>query len=258
MKTRRLSISPIALRLLVLLAILVAWEAVPRLGLAPKVLIAPLSATLSVGFEKAGMFAQALALTMTEIALGLVIAYGLGGVIGLVLGAVRPLRGTVLPLVSSIYAVPFVVIYPLLTAWTGIGPESKVIFAGVYGLFPMVLATAAGVQTVDYALVRAARSMGAKPHQILLEILVPAAFPSILSGLRLGGALVAIGVVVAEMLAATGGIGFLITQSRTMFQTAEVYFGILLVLVVAGLLDWCIGYIERRMTAWQPRKATPQ
>src|SRR3546814_707388 len=187
MKTRRLSISPSALRRVVLLAILVAWEAVPRLGLAPKVLIAPLSATLSVGFEKAGMFAQALALTMTEIALGLVIAYGLGGVIGLVLGAVRPLRGTVLPLVSSIYAVPFVVIYPLLTAWTGIGPVSKVIFAGVYGLFPMVLATAAGVQTVAHAQVHAARTMGAKTHQITFEIPVPAAFPSILSGLRTGG-----------------------------------------------------------------------
>src|SRR3546814_17359542 len=117
MKTRRLSISPSALRRVVLLAILVAWEAVPRLGLAPKVLIAPLSATLSVGFEKAGMFAQALALPMTEIALGLVIAHGLGGVIGLVLGAVRPLSGTVSPLVSLFYTFPFVFTYRRRSWW---------------------------------------------------------------------------------------------------------------------------------------------
>lgn len=255
---RRPMVGPVTLRFLVLFAILAAWEAVPRLGLAPKVLIAPLSATLAVGFKEADVFAQALAVTLTEISLGLIIAYGGGGLIGLVLGAVKPLRVTILPLVSSIYAVPFVVIYPLVTAWTGIGPESKVIFGGIYGLFPMVLATAAGVQTVDYTLIRAARSMGANSRQILFQILVPAAFPSILSGLRLGGALVAIGVVVAEMLAATGGLGFLITQNRTMFRTPEVYFGIFLVLVIAGLIDTTIGLVERRLATWQPKRATLQ
>jgi NitT/TauT family transport system permease protein/taurine transport system permease protein len=198
-----------------------------------------------------------LLVTLSEIALGLVIAYVLGGFIGLILGSVRPLRGTVLPLVSSLYAVPFVVIYPLLTAWIGIGPESKVIFAGVYGFFPMVLATAAGMQMIDATLIRAARSMGATRMQILLQVFVPAAFPAILSGLRLGGALVTIGVIVAEMMAATDGIGFLITQNRTMFKTPEVYFGILLAVVIAGLLDWSIGLIERRMAVWQPRKVSP-
>jgi NitT/TauT family transport system permease protein/taurine transport system permease protein len=250
-------VSPSALRLLVLSALLAAWEALPRLGMIPKVLIAPPSATFAVGFTEYAVFARALAVTMGEIALGLVIAYGLGGLIGLVLGSVRSLQRTVLPLVGSLYAVPLVVIYPLLTAWIGIGPGSKVIFAGVYGLFPMVLATAAGMQMIDVTLIRAARSMGATRAQILLQILVPAAFPAILSGLRLGGALVTIGVIVAEMMAATDGIGFLITQNRTMFKTPEVYFGIFLAIVIAGMIDWSIGLIERRFAVWQPRKVSP-
>lgn len=249
-------LSPKALQLLLLALVLVAWEVLPRMGLVPKVLVASLSATLAVGFREYDVFAHALVVTVSEIFLGLVIAYGFGGIIGLVIGSMKPLRLTLLPLVGSAYAVPFVVVYPLITAWTGIGPESKVLFGGIYGLFPMVLATAAGVQTVDPLLIRAARSMGAKPHQILFQVLVPAAFPSILSGLRIGGALVAIGVVVAEMLAASDGIGFLITQDRTMFKTPEVYFGILLVLVIAWIFDYAIGFIERRMAAWQPRKVT--
>ncbi len=254
---KRHILSPAALRLLVLAAILVAWEMLPRLDMIPKVLIAPPSATLAAGIAEHQVFARALVVTIGEIALGLLIAYGLGGLIGLILGSVRPLRGTVLPLVSSLYAVPLVVIYPLLTAWIGIGPESKVIFAGVYGLFPMVLATAAGMQMIDPTLICAARSMGATRTQILFQILVPAAFPAILSGLRLGGALVTIGVIVAEMMAATDGIGFLITQNRTMFKTPEVYFGIFLALVIAGLIDWSIGLIERRLAVWQPRKVSP-
>ncbi len=249
-------IGPGRLRLLVVLAILLVWEFLPRLELVHPALLAPLSSTLLVGAQEFRTYAEALVVTFWEIALGLVIAYGIGGLIGLLLGTIRPLGRPLLPILSSIYAIPFVVIYPVLTAWTGIGPESKVLFAGLYGLFPMALATAAGVQTVDRALVTAARSMGASRRQILLEVVVPSSIPSIVSGLRIAGALVAIGVVVAEMLAATAGIGFLITQNRTMFRTPEVYFGILLVVVIAGTLDWSIGRLERATAAWHPKKGT--
>ena len=249
-------LSPTALRWLVLGLIVAVWEIAPRLGLVPPVLVATPSAALMAGWAERSQFASALMFTLGEIGLGLVIAYGLGGILGLLLGSVTSLRLTVLPLFASIYAVPFVVIYPLLTAWIGIGPASKVIFGGLYGLFPMLLATAAGVQTVDKALVTAARAMGANRRQILFEVFLPAAFPALLSGLRIGGALVAIGVVVAEMLAATEGIGFLITQNRTMFRTPEVYFGIMLVVLIAGFLDYLIGRLERRFTAWSPRGVT--
>ncbi|RLP77634.1 ABC transporter permease [Xanthobacter tagetidis] len=245
---------PRALGLLTLAALLLAWEVLPRLELVPPVLVAPLSTVLESGVASAGTFAEAMGVTMVEIAFALVFAYGVGGILGLVLGSVKPLRGAVLPLVSSIYAVPFIVAYPLLTAWIGIGMESKVIFAGIYGMFPMILATAAGVRTVDPAFVRAARSMGATRAQILFQVLVPAAFPSILSGLRIAGSLVTIGVVVAEMLASTAGLGFLITQYRSMFQTPEVYFGIILVLCLTGFLDFLIGCVERKAAAWRPRK----
>lgn len=254
-QSARPRLGPRGLRLLVIALILLAWELAPRLGLAPPVLLAPVSQTIAAGFREADIFADALLVTFSEIGMALVIAYGGGGIIGLLLGTIRALRLALLPLVSSVYAVPFIVIYPVLTAWFGIGTESKVLFAGLYGLFPMVLSTAAGVQTVDRGLILAARSMGATRAQILIQIVVPASFPAILSGLRLGAALVAIGVVVAEMLASTAGIGFLITQNRTMFRTPEVYLGIFLVLVIAGTLDAAIGYVERRTAAWQPRKA---
>ena len=83
--------------------------------------------------------------------------------------------------------------------------------------------------------------------------LLPASLPAVLSGLRIGSAMTAIGVVVAEMMASTAGIGFLITQNRTMFNTADVYFGVFLVLVLAGSLDFIIRAIEKRTLRWHPR-----
>ncbi len=144
--------------------------------------------------------------------------------------------------------------YPTVRALSNIfgGPASKVWFAGFYGFFPVVLSVAAGVQLVDRGLVLMARAAGASRTQMATEVLLPAALPAIVSGLRIGGALTTIGVVVAEMLAATDGIGFLITQNRTMFRTPEVYFGILLVLLLAGTLDTLIGRLERRAARWRP------
>jgi NitT/TauT family transport system permease protein len=246
--------SPALVRRLLLVLVLVAWEALPRLGLVPPVIVAPLSATVMAAIHDAGTFADALGATCTAIVLALLIAYGGGGVCGLILSTIRPLRLTVLPLIASIYAVPFIVIYPMLTAWMGIGPQSQIWFAGMYGFFPMVLATAAGSDLVNMTHVLAARSMGASRMQILLHIVIPSTLPAITSGLRLAGALVAIGVVAAEMLTSTSGIGFLITQNRTMFRTPDVYLGIFLVLIIAGVLDRGIGAIEKMISRRMGRR----
>jgi len=247
-------ISAKALRYTVLAAILVFWELAPRLGWTPEVMLAPLSATLLAGIQNFSTFGTALLYTVAELLVALAIAIFLGGACGLLLGGIKALRITILPVLASIYAVPLVILYPVLTAWIGIGPESKVIFGALYGIFPMILATAAGVQTVDAGLLTASHSMGATRAQLMWQVILPASLPSVLSGIRLCSAMAAIGVVVAEMMASTAGIGFLITQNRTMFNTAEVYFGVFLVLVLAGTLDWLVQLIEKHTTDWQPHK----
>jgi NitT/TauT family transport system permease protein/taurine transport system permease protein len=240
--------SPAVARYGVLIALLTAWELLARSEAVSPVILPSLSSTVLVATQDYKIFAAAFVTTAVEILAGLAIAYVLGGFIGLLVGSVASLRGSVLPLISSVYAIPFIVLYPVMTAWLGIGYSSKVLFGGMYGFFPMVLASAAGVRLVDPRLVLAARSMGGTRLQIISEIMIPAALPSIIAGLRIGGAMVSIGVVVAEMLASTDGIGFLITQYRTMFKTPDVYLGIVLVLVLAGVVDVSIGAIERMLS----------
>ena len=82
-------------------------------------------------------------------------------------GGVAVLRNLLLPIFSSLYAVPIVILYPIFTAWFGIGSSSKIAFAGIYGFFPVMLSTAAGIRTIDPQFILAARSMGATlPQQI--------------------------------------------------------------------------------------------
>jgi NitT/TauT family transport system permease protein/taurine transport system permease protein len=156
-----------------------------------------------------------------------------------------------MPLVSSLYAVPLVILYPVFTVWFGIGAESKIAFAAIYGFLPTMLATAAGIQTIDPQLLLAARSMGATLSQRLIRVVLPAAIPTVLSGLRVGGALVIVGVVVSEMLISSAGIGYLISRYRTVLDSPHVFAGVLLVLALAMVFNAAIRMIERKAAIWQ-------
>jgi NitT/TauT family transport system permease protein/taurine transport system permease protein len=243
--------SPAAVRRLIVLVLLVLWEALPRAGLVPPLFLPPLSATLAVFVTEWPAYVAALGATLREVLVALVFAVGGGILAGAIVGGVASLRQLLLPVFSSLYAVPLVVLYPVFTAWFGIGPESKIAFASIYGFFPTMLATAAGIRTIDPALMLTARSMGATPAQLLLRVMLPAAIPTVLAGLRLGGALVIIGVVVAEMLISSAGIGYLITSSRTVLNTPQVFAGVLLVLAIAIGFDLAMRVLERQTAAWR-------
>ena len=153
-------------------------------------------------------------------------------------------------------SIPLVVLYPLMAAWFGIGASSQIAFAGLYGIIPAALATAAGIQSIDPQLALTARSMGATLVQRILHVVLPAAIPSVLNGIRIGGALAIVGVVLAQMLVSTEGLGFVITTYRTMLDGPHVFAAILFVLAIALAFDWCVALLERRTSAWNAGAAS--
>jgi len=243
--------SATTLRRLIVLVLIVLWEALPRAGLIAELFLPPLSKTLLAGWNEAGEFGHALAVTLYEVVISMAIACGGGILLGAIVGSLRGPRILIMPMVSSLYAVPLVILYPVFTVWLGIGSESKIAFASIYGFLPTMLATAAGIQTIDPQLLIAARSMGATPSQRLLRVIIPAAIPTVLSGLRIGGALVIVGVVVSEMLISSAGIGFLISRYRTVLDSASVFAGVLLVLLMTVMFSAGVRLIERKVAVWQ-------
>ncbi len=242
---------PATVRRLLLVLLLVLWELVPRMGLLPELFLPSMSKTLAVLWQDARIYGHALVVTLTEVALAMLISCGGGILVGAAVGGLARLRGLLLPVFSSLYAVPIVILYPVFTAWFGVGPESKIAFAGIYAFFPVLLSTAAGIQTIDPQFLLAARSMGATLRQQIWRVIIPASLPTVFAGLRLGGALAIIGVVVAEMLTAAAGIGYLVTLNRTILDSPRVFASILMILLLSIAYYVASRAIERRFVVWQ-------
>jgi NitT/TauT family transport system permease protein len=243
--------SPQNVRRMIGLSLLVLWEAIPRLGILPELFIPPLTKTLHVLWLDRAIYFAGLLVTLYEVAIAMMFACGIGILIGAVVGGVASLRKLMLPVFSSLYAIPIVILYPIFTAWFGIGSESKIVFASVYGFFPVMLSTAAGIRTIDEQYLLAARSMGATLPQLIVRVIIPASIPTVLAGLRLGGALTIIGVVVSEMLTSASGIGYLVTINRTILDSPRVFAAIIVVLALSVVFDIAVRAIERRTLIWQ-------
>ena len=243
--------APSTVRWLMLITILALWEIVPQFHIIPELFLPSLSKTLTVLYQNGGTYFSALMVTLYEVGFAMIISCGGGILAGALIGGVTLLRNLFLPIFSSLYAVPVVILYPIMTAWFGVGSESKIIFSGIYAFFPVMLSTAAGIRTIDPSFLLAARSMGATRQQLITRVIIPASVPTVFTALRLGGALTIIGVVVSEMLTSAAGIGYLVTLNRTILDSPRVFAAILMILVLAVAYYMIARAIERRFVVWQ-------
>lgn len=233
------------------LSILAAWEVLPRAGVIPRLFVPSLSEAVGALVENHGEYLASLPTTVGEILVAYVIACGGGILVGQIIGASPRARRMLLPVFRSAYAVPLVVLYPVMMVWFGLGAESKIAFASIYAFIPTMLTAVAGVAALSPALGETARAFGATSLQQILFIALPASLPSIVAALRLGGALVIVGVIVAEMLGAAEGLGFLITRYRTLLNSPGVYAGIILVLVMTGMHELALRRLERMVASYR-------
>jgi NitT/TauT family transport system permease protein len=235
-------------------AVIALWESIVRLGLVSQIILAAPSDIVLAAATDGDVFLRAFATTAMEIGAAIVIAWTLGIVVGVFVGSLHTLAAATAPVLSSIFAVPLIILYPLLMAWLGIGPLSKVVFAVLSGFFPIALNTIDGVGAIERRYLVFARSVGATRLQTYARIIFPLALPAMVSGLRVGTGLVVIGVIVTEMLASLGGVGFLISYHRTLFNTGHVYLGMALALVMAVAVNVGLTWLDRRIGLWRMRE----
>jgi NitT/TauT family transport system permease protein len=233
------------------LGILVAWEVLPRAGVVPRLFVPPLSEALDTLIRDRREYLGSLPATLGEILVSYAIACGGGILAGQLIASVPAARRMLLPVLRGAYAVPLVVLYPVMMVWFGLGSESKIAFASIYAFIPTMLTAIAGVAALSPGLAETAHALGATRTQQILYVALPASLPSIVAALRLGGALVIVGVIVAEMLGAADGLGFLITRQRTLLNSPGVYAGIILVLAMTGLHETLLRRLERKVAAYR-------
>jgi NitT/TauT family transport system permease protein len=238
-------------RLLWTIVVLTVWQAVCASGLVSPILLASPFDVYLAATRSGSEFLSAFRLTALEALAAIAIAWVCGVAVGATLGRMPMFGRAVSPVISSLLAVPLIIWYPYFIVWLGIGPQSKIAYAALYGFFPIALNTLNAVQLVDQRYLTLARSIGASTRQTFFRIVVVFALPGIVSGLRIGTSLVVIGVIVAEMLASVDGLGFLISYHRTSFDTGHVYLGILLAVICALAVNWALSRIECKIDRWR-------
>src|ERR671932_17579 len=235
------------------LALIFVWEIIARYLFTNALVLVPLSKIWDAFLKLArnGELWKHTSVSLQEFALGYVVAAVVGVLLGLLLATNARLRDYAGPWVSFLYAVPLVAIAPLFIVAFGIGIMSKVVVIFLVAVFIILVNTEVGVLSTDPHLIEAARSFGASRLQIFRKVLLPAALPFIIAGLRLGMARGLVGVVVAELFGAKAGLGFLILASAQVFDTASLFVGVL-VLAVGGYLGVeALKLVEHRLAPWR-------
>ena len=191
-----------------------------------------------------------------EFATGYVAASVFGLALGILMGWYTRVQYALDPFVNFLYATPRIVLVPLFIIWLGIDWQSKVAVIFLGALVPMIINTMAGVRNTDASLLRVARSFGASETLVFRRVVLPGAVPFILTGLRLGVGHALTGVVVAELVAARHGVGKLISDFGTTFQTPKMFAAVMFIAGTGVLLTWLLQHIENRFQSWRPQIRT--
>jgi ABC-type nitrate/sulfonate/bicarbonate transport system permease component len=170
--------------------------------------------------------------------------------LGIAMGWSKVVNEQVDPLVEVLRPVPPLAWIPLSILWFGIGDVQNqfIIFLGIF--FPVLLNTIMGVRNIEPNLVRAARCLGASEIRVLRRIVLPAALPQIVTGIRVGLGVGWMALVAAELVGANSGLGFLINDARTLLRTDIVIVGMITIGVVGLLIDRTIRVSGRRLMPW--------
>lgn len=232
---------------------LVAWEVVALLRVKPALLLPGPSDVISAFkelFSTSSIWAD-LATSGQELLVGLLIATVVGLPLGILIGWYKKIGYALNPFVNFLYATPRIALTPLLIIWLGIGSSSKIAIVFLMALFPILINTAQGVQSLDDGSVRVARCFGASDLQLFRTVALPGTVPFVASGLRLAVGQALIGVFVAELSGAQHGVGLMMSTAGQQFQTSKVFAGLFMFAFAGVGLTAILRRVEKRFAAWR-------
>ncbi|MFC4102388.1 ABC transporter permease [Paenibacillus xanthanilyticus] len=192
-----------------------------------------------------------LRISIVRALLGFLLGGSLGLLLGLLVGMYRKFEETVNPTVQMLRTVPLLAITPLFILWFGFGELSKVLLISLGAFFPLYVNTFLGVRNVDAKLFDVARVLEFSRFSQMIRLVLPAALPNVLLGIRLSLTIAWLCLVTAELLGADTGVGFMIQDARAFMQTDIVFVGITIFAIVGKLSDSLVQFLEKRLLRWQ-------
>ncbi len=239
--------------LIVPLVLLAAWEGVVRAGWVPANLLPPPSELVGAIQQMAadGSLFQNMLVSSLRVLAGFSIGAGLAIVIGAAVGLSRNAEALVGPTFQGIRAIPSLAWTPLLLLWLGIDETPKIVLIAIGAFFPVYANLVSGIHNVDRKLVEFGRVYGLKGPALVTRIFLPACLPSLFVGLRTGLSLAWMFLVAAELIAATKGLGYLLSDGRETGRADEVIIAILALALLGKISDSVLAWLEHRLLAWR-------
>ncbi|MGM9923595.1 MAG: ABC transporter permease [Bacillus sp. (in: firmicutes)] len=233
--------------------VVVLWQTLSSLGLLPEQLFSSplLIAASFIELIQSGEMAKHLQISLTRAALGFVLGGTLGLLVGVIVGMNKKSEEYLNPSIQMLRTVPLLVITPLFIMWFGFGELSKVLLIALGAFFPLYLQTFLGMRNVDKKLYDVALIFEYSRMEKVMKLMIPAALPNILLGIRLALSAAWMCLVVAELLGADRGVGFMIQDARSFMQTDIVFVGIIIFAVAGKLSDSIVRFFEEHLLKWQ-------
>lgn len=188
--------------------------------------------------------------SLYRVVVGFAIGAGLALPLGLAMGASSAVHAWMNPLVQLLRPIPPIAYIPLAILWFGLGNPPAVFLIAVGAFFPVLMNTIAGVRQVDGIYLRAARNLGAGGITMFVRVILPAAVPYILSGVRIGIGTAFIVVIVAEMIAVNSGLGFRILEAREYFWSDKIIAGMISIGLLGLAIDVGMDRLNRHLLRW--------
>jgi NitT/TauT family transport system permease protein len=240
-------------RSVVIAAFLLLWEAAPRIGLLDRVFLPPLTEVLAATWDLAadGRLWDHVSASLARALAGFLIAVAAAVPLGVLIAWYRPVADLLLPILELFRNTAALALLPVFVLLLGIGEASKIALVVFACTFPILLNTITGVRTVDPLLIRSAVSLGFGPLALFRKVVLPAAVPSVFTGVRMAGASSILVLIAAEMVGSQSGLGYLINSAQLNFLIHDMYAGILTIAVVGVSLNGLLVVLERRFSRWR-------
>ena len=189
--------------------------------------------------------------SLQRLFVGAFMGISVGIAVGVLIGLFSYVRAGLVPLVAALFPIPKIALLPLFVIWFGIDEMSKYALIAFGTFTPTVVATYGAVDNVDRTLIRMSQSFGLNWWSIVRKIVLPGAFPAILSGLRVSISIAIILLVAAEMLGAQYGVGSYILEAGSLYDLEKLFAGVTILSVMGLLVNFVIGQVEKRFLSWR-------
>ena len=234
--------------------IIVVWQGIDSAEIWPdNIFPSPIQVgeDLLYGISDGSLF-YGIATSMWRLVIGLAIAISGGMILGIFMARVETVNQTIGSLVLGLQSIPSVAWVPLAILWFGLSDSGIIFVTAIGAIFAVTINTYTGVKNIDPSFIEAAKNMGAKGSQLVTTILIPAAFPYMITGFKQGWAFAWRGVIGAELLFSFLGLGFLLNVGRQLNDVSQVIAMMLVIMGIGILID---GFIFKKledkvMTKW--------